>query len=59
MLVDDKVDDCLRDAVVGGRDALVEALDARLLVDVVNTLSCRQTAAPSATNREWVLDLNL
>lgn len=37
VLVDDEMDDGLGDAKVGGRDAAVEASDAFLLVDFLDT----------------------
>lgn len=37
-LVDDEVDDCLRDAEVGGGDALVEPSQPRLAVDPAHAL---------------------
>lgn len=51
-LVDDKVDDGLRDAEVGRRDALVEAHDAFGVVDVLDALDgCHAAIGPGEEDR--------
>ena len=58
-LVDDKVDDRLRDAVVGRSDALVEAGDALLAVHRPDAVGSRQAAGAPENNESLVKPTSL